>query len=534
MERAEPEDSNSSSNASDDTDNGYGRMENALRHMIRVITNTGREALSIAEDMESETDSDDTAESGEIPFYYRSPPPVCSDTKPDTSRIEENEIQLLTDVGVSITSKERGRHPYSRNIYNSIIDRQLGLANRSKTKRKLCCNLLPDTHSKVASFRNKVFCGFYGREGDIFVSASQDRTIRIFCTRGERFKLLQTIKARDVGWSVLDVSLSPDGTHLVYSSWNDYLYQVPILADNYQDEGHSVEQTPLRLDPPGHHQFCIFSVRFSEDSTELVGGANDGCIYLYDRQAESQNLRIGAHDSDVNAVCFVDQTTQIVASGGDDGLCKVWDRRSLRESNPLPVGVLAGHRDGIAYLDSRGDGRYIISNSKDQTIKLWDIRQFSPSSYIQKNKKSLRHNSWDYRWEKVPKSVRKEWTKSNESDSSVMTYSGHAVLQTLVRCRFSPQFTTGQRYIYTGCASGRVVIYDVLTGEIVQSLHGHRACVRDVSWHPYLPHLVSSSWDFTINKWQHKGVLKEEYFDWAKKKTTSANHEENSAKRSRV
>ena len=27
---------------------------------------------------------------------------------------------------------------------------------------------------------------------------------------------------------------------------------------------------------------------------------------------------------------------------------------------------------------------------------------------------------------------------------------------------------SGQRYIYTGCASGRVVIYDVLTGEIVQ------------------------------------------------------------------
>ena len=30
------------------------------------------------------------------------------------------------------------------------------------------------------------------------------------------------------------------------------------------------------------------------------------------------------------------------------------------------------------------------------------------------------------------------------------------------------QIISGQRYIYTGCASGRVVIYDVLTGEIVQ------------------------------------------------------------------
>ena len=31
---------------------------------------------------------------------------------------------------------------------------------------------------------------------------------------------------QDVGWSVLDVALSPDGGHLVYSSWSDSLHQV--------------------------------------------------------------------------------------------------------------------------------------------------------------------------------------------------------------------------------------------------------------------------------------------------------------------
>jgi hypothetical protein len=36
------------------------------------------------------------------------------------------------------------------------------------------------------------------------------------------------------------------------------------------------------------------------------------------------------------------------------------------------------------------------------------------------------------------------------------------------RCHISPQFSTGQRYIYTGCAAGRVVIYDLLTGKITK------------------------------------------------------------------
>ena len=35
-----------------------------------------------------------------------------------------------------------------------------------------------------------------------------------------------TPQAQDVGWSVLDVALSPDGGHLVYSSWSDSLHQV--------------------------------------------------------------------------------------------------------------------------------------------------------------------------------------------------------------------------------------------------------------------------------------------------------------------
>ena len=74
-----------------------------------------------------------------------------------------------------------------------------------------------------------------------------------------------------------------------------------------------------------------------------------------------------------------------------------------------------------------------------------------------------------------------------------MTYRGHSVLQTLIRCHFSPEATTGQRYIYTGCASGRLIIYDVLTGKIVRNLYGHRGCVRDVSWHPYLFEIMSTS-----------------------------------------
>lgn len=59
---------------------------------------------------------------------------------------------------------------------------------------------------------------------------------------------------------------------------------------------------------------------------------------------------------------------------------KVWDRRDLRSSKP--EGLLVGHTDGLTHLDAKGDGRYLISNCKDQTIKLWDLRNMmEPNAY---------------------------------------------------------------------------------------------------------------------------------------------------------
>lgn len=37
--------------------------------------------------------------------------------------------------------------------------------------------------------------------------------------------------------------------------------------------------------------------------------------------------------------------------------------------------MFLGHTEGLTYIDSKGDGRYVISNGKDQTCKLWDLRK---------------------------------------------------------------------------------------------------------------------------------------------------------------
>lgn len=46
--------------------------------------------------------------------------------------------------------------------------------------------------------------------------------------------------------------------------------------------------------------------------------------------------------------------------------------------------------------------------------------------------------------------------KAHPLDCSVMQYTGHEVLRTLIRCHFSPAETTGGQYIYSGGADGRI------------------------------------------------------------------------------
>lgn len=39
-------------------------------------------------------------------------------------------------------------------------------------------------------------------------------------------------------------------------------------------------------------------------------------------------------------------------------------------------------------------------------------------------------------------------------------------------------------------------VFDVLTGEVATRLNAQRACVRDVSWHPFDQNIISTSVSF--------------------------------------
>lgn len=148
----------------------------------------------------------------------------------------------------------------------------------------------------------------------------------------------------------------------------------------------------------------VFSAQFSNNSIEVLAASNDGCFYVYSRDLDKRTLRvIQESESDINAVRFLDRTNNnILCGASNDGLIEIWDRRTLNENNPKSVGTFVGHFDGITYLDTLNDGNYLITNSKDQSIKLWDVRKFSKKSIVNKSRKHLANHSWNYLSDNIP------------------------------------------------------------------------------------------------------------------------------------
>ena len=59
----------------------------------------------------------------------------------------------------------------------------------------------------------------------------------------------------------------------------------------------------------------------------------------------------------------------VLATGGDDGIIKLWDKRIL-DSTSKPIGGFIGHYEGITSLDStflheQTNQNWLCSNSKD-------------------------------------------------------------------------------------------------------------------------------------------------------------------------
>ncbi|KAL8873357.1 MAG: hypothetical protein Q9174_001159 [Haloplaca sp. 1 TL-2023] len=406
---------------------------------------------------------------------------------PPVPSVEGKKLMASGTFGENLHFEDKIRKRKDR-LALRLMYRELGthVSARNRTDRLMSQRLIPSSNADtIIHYNARCYSGQFSDDGNFFFSCAQDFKVRMYDTSNPyKWKYYKTAIYPYGQWTITDASLSPDNKYLAYSSIRS----------------------------------IIWSIRFSGDGREVVAGTSDHSVYVYDIETKRSILRIPGHTEDVNAVCFGDNSSpHVLYSGSDDTLIKVWDRRSMGDSRE--AGVFMGHTEGLTYVDSKGDGRYVLSNGKDQTMKLWDLRKMMPTEKASRVDPARYSTGFDYRFLQYPDAE----YEPHPHDCSLVTFRGHRVLKTLIRCHFSPPGSTDSRYVYSGSEDGSVYVYNMdatLAGKIDVNKATHhsrpkdpdfythsyemrtnrnpdawKTCVRDASWHPNAPVVAATSWN---------------------------------------
>lgn len=238
--------------------------------------------------------------------------------------------------------------------------------------------------------------------------------------------------------AVMEAHFSPDGSNL-YTCSTDKNLAIWDL------------QTAQRVRKLKGHTSFVNSCQGTRRGVQmLISGADDNMIKLWDARK-----RYAIHTFDnqyqVTAVTFND-TAECIITGGIDNAIKIWD---VRKKDVLYV--LKGHTDTITGISLSPDGSYILTNSMDSTLRIWDIRPYAPLERCVK----------------------------------IFTGHQHNFEKNLLRCAWSPDGTK----ISAGSSDRFVYIWDTTTRRIVYKLPGHNGSVNDIDFHSKEPVLVSASSD---------------------------------------
>lgn len=299
-------------------------------------------------------------------------------------------------------------------------------------------------------------------------------------------RFIKKVDLTEIGrWTLTDVAYNQANDLFAVSSLGT---KIAVIRNLVSDPS-NFEMRAIDLGESG-----IMTCDLSADGSKFISGTSDASSLFGDLETGLVSRRI-RHGDDVNCVRFLPSNDLKYLTASDDGTARLFDGRLSTEA---PVISMRGHKAGLVYVEPHQNEHHLITNSKDQTIKLWDMRYINSSPF------SLRrvHNH-DYRYEEYTDEVP---GIPMYNDSSLKTYWGHHVHQTLIRCHFSPYETTGSQYIYSGSADGCIYVWSIDGSlvTVIKSDEGTRfeqsiiynyslpKLIRDVVWHPKEISLYSS------------------------------------------
>ncbi|KAF4670643.1 U5 small nuclear ribonucleoprotein [Perkinsus chesapeaki] len=210
------------------------------------------------------------------------------------------------------------------------------------------------------------------------------------------------------------------------------------------------------------HDNAVLEVHWSStEPNKIVSCSADKSLALWDVEEGRRIKKLRGHGAVVNSCQITRRGVPLVVSGGDDGtldnqILSMDIRNMDSDQNVIELGP--EHDDSITGLSVSNDGNFLLSNSMDKSVKLWDIRPF-----VAHDSQRLIHH----------------FTRGVQHDSE----------RNLLRVHWSPD----DQYFTTGNAKRVVNVWDVRSREILYTLPGHTGSVNEVCFHPTESYVIASA-----------------------------------------
>lgn len=264
------------------------------------------------------------------------------------------------------------------------------------------------------------------------------------------------------------------------------------LEENWNECAYRSFQLPHRDHPEEAHGECVYTIQYI--GRYLVSGSRDRTLRKWD--LETQRL-IGkpmmGHSASVLCLQFDNSKEEdIIMSGSSDTNVLIW-RYSTGE---LLERIDQAHREPV--LNLKFDSRFLVTCSKDKTIKIWNRRKLSPGdrdypikgvknggkcpSYIV-DLASVGTNPFD-----IHKYLRPDQREPLREYTNLMTLDSHSAAVNAIHIyRDQLVSASGDRY---------VKVWNIHTGECTATCRGHQKGIACVQYDG--KRIISGSSDNTI------------------------------------
>jgi WD40 repeat protein len=245
---------------------------------------------------------------------------------------------------------------------------------------------------KSRAHTSQVYSAVVSPNGSTLVSGGCDGSFRIWnlWDRQTRHVLAAPVMGRAARFG-------RDGT-LATVSWKGtaQLWQ-PDTGNSLRTFGTTRNYTPLALSPDGatlaagtveglvflwdvatgqerqtrqSHSRPVLGLAFSPDGKTLATSSEDGTVKLWDAASGDEIHTLERRTKRMSAVAF-HPGGRILATGGDERLIRLWDVKGRNE-----LQCLSGHSNGVSSLAFSPDGTLLASASYDCTVRVWDAQSF--------------------------------------------------------------------------------------------------------------------------------------------------------------